>query len=449
MPTLLTWLLAAAPFALGASTATMLLRRQISSGGLYGLIAACGGLLGYLGWVGVLLAGPRFGVNLLSDTGIYLTAALGIVALFPLVTQTAKLGAAPTRPTTIQLLLIAALVGYDVYFINLVSLVPPAGWDTLWSWAEISNSYLSYAASSPTEAWGFQSTHPNTVAILGAWSSWVREFFEAAGPVYAPWFFVFLSAQFAVIGYVKHASGALTPALLAGLALTSLPLLQDHVVVGGYSEIFLMATVICGAATAAIGLQINSKALIVLSLLLAASCIAYKNIGLLYGACVAGGALLVALLNSLKYRTATLIAMGIAATCGVLFLVWLDNQAGSTVSIGSRSLQLQLSNLQGIPLNEYYSLVVNQSFHVAAALLLLPIPFVVRTFKLERGYELLPWVISWLILGMLLASQLTDYGYLYALPGNDTGNSRFSLISIGTAILSLATISKQSDGNAR
>jgi len=62
----------------------------------------------------------------------------------------------------------------------------------------------------------------------------------------------------------------------------------------------------------------------------------------------------------------------------------------------------------------------------------------VRAFKLERGYELLPWVISWLILGMLIASQLTDYGYLYALPGNDTGNSRFSLIFIGCSTLTVA-----------
>ena len=405
------------------------------------LLYGVGGLLGTIGMALVTIAATWIGVNLIS---LWAIVALGLVCvsgaagLYKLRPTPEAAPRAPAREWGFTLLISLALV---ILFAGInawqVLWMPAVGWDTLWSWAEISKSFINTTQADPTPAWVHDQTHPSTVAVIAASATAYIPTSGGVGPVYFSWWLVWLSVLLIIFGYTDAVTKNINASALATVVSASIPLMTNHVILGGYAELFLAAATVGATATLVLSLKEQDEKLALLGLLVALSCATLKNTGFVFSSCIFIG-YTTCLAISRGFGKWVILFATVMGVSGALFILTLPSQS-MTFEMGNRQLILELGNAHLIPRNELISLFYNSSFSIIALLLLAPVitfgaPDWKRSDK-EVSSFFMPWLTSVIILGMLCASQLTDYGFLYATPTNDTGNSRFSLPFVVCALL--------------
>ncbi|MDG2442628.1 MAG: hypothetical protein P8M13_05150 [Luminiphilus sp.] len=318
-------------------------------------------------------------------------------------------------------------------FITFITLnTPTAGWDTLWYWAPISKEFIDVQLQNPPIRWSYSGTHPTTVAIISAWGAgWLAN--QAVITAYTGWVMCWLSITMTVGAYTHLMCKKLSLSLLLAYCVGSLPLLENHVTQGGYAEIFVAGHVAAATALLSIGAKNKDNRLLILGLILAVTTLALKNIGWLYGLAVIAGVFLS------HHQTFTLRFQAlILALLTLAFFATGWHSGDIEFRLGNRTLIVEPSNAAQIFINQCYMLFVNSSFSIVPLLFLVALGLSWRPINTHDQYLLdAPLVVAAAILGFLTLSQFTDYGFLYALPHNDTGNSR---LSIPFAVVSVMTI---------
>ena len=117
------------------------------------------------------------------------------------------------------------------------------------------------------------------------------------------------------------------------------------------------------------------------------------------------------------------------APCVAVLAIFVIDSMGIEMQIKMRYRDLlivQPENLYSIPRNEFFSLILNSSFSVVPLALALSLANFFFENKIELGYRYLA-VLFWGLFLFVIFSQLTYYGYVYAIPERDTGNTRFTL----------------------
>lgn len=431
--TLLVWLSAIGPWVFTGGLALFLTKRTPLGGGARLVVFSAASMLGALWVSGLALMMMALGASLLVEVSIFLFAALGLVGLVLLITSLYFLHKSPPKTYSLRsmssytpsfALLVPLLV---VLTVNgfLVTQVPAFGWDVLWSWAEISNDFIQANRVGNPEPWTLDSTHPSTVSIIAGISGWIGGSLAQAGPAFPAWYLVWLSLSLCVIGFTAHTTGGWFIPVLVGLIVSCVPLLQNHVVIGGYADLFIAGSVTSGVALISLGQREHSWRLMTFGCLISASCIFYKNTGVLYGLIPIMSLAIASLLAKLSRRAMAGLFFGFLAV--VIIIVLLLSQSDLSFKFGNRMLEFDAGNLVGITENQLHSMFINQSYSTLSWLLVFPLFLVISNKGGLRVEELTIWLSCLGLLGFFCLSQLTEYGYLYARPGNDTGNSRLSL----------------------
>lgn len=413
-----------------------------------------GGVSGLLGFGLLSIVATKFGLSLFQPSGVLLVIFLFldvVLAFFafheaknPIKNSASINHVKASRGFSVLLFLI--LITTVGVICQMAWVTPAAGWDTLDSWARIAGRFIESNQVIDVQPWAHARTHPSTTAVIAAWSAWSRDQTSSLGPVYFPWWLVWLSILFIVYGYTSVVTQSMLISLLAASVGATLPLLTNHTVLGGYAEIFLAATAVGSAALLSLGQLMKNWRFIAAGLIFSFTTGFYKNTGVIFSACIIVGWLLSHLMT-LGYGRKILVGL-ILAGIGVfgMLLLW-DGFAGTMFKFGTRKLVVQPENLWLIPRNELYILFNNGSFNILPLFLLFPItlllqPRAVFTDKNTAGATLTPWMVSLSVLAFLAGVQLTEYGFLYASPGGDTGNSRLTLAAIVCLILSIGWLVK-------
>ena len=376
--------------------------------------------------LGLVLA--SFGINIFSTTTVVLLLVAIAVLGWLNRPQRLKATIAVRFAPAVFLCLFSCLF----IFLSFVAFTLPAsGWDTLWHWAPISVELLQTQTQEPPISWHYSGTHPATVAAISAWwAAWYPGGEWTIG--FGAWILCWISASVAVGSYVYATCRNLTISLFAAYIVASMPLLENHALQGGYAEIFIVCHVVISAALLNIGAKKRDKFLLALGLLVATGTIALKNIGWLYGLAV-----IVGLIIS-HYRLFTPLVQTLAlAVIAFIFIGISQHDENIQFFFGNRTLSLEMTNTGQIFTNQIYALFVNSSFSIAPLLFFTALGLSWTASGGQQNYSELPLVAAAFTLGFLTLSQFTDYGFLYALPQSDTGNSR---LSIPFAAMSIMTI---------
>lgn len=434
------------PWLAGGMVLSVVFANTAQKPGYLALLLGVGGLLGTIGSALLTIMATWVGVSLLTPGPLI---ALGLIALASAI-RLAQLWSTPrTVPdgntpklgiiALASFALISAIAAINAWQ---VAWVPTTSWDTLWSWAEIAKRFIETTQAHSITGWVHNETHPSTIAIVSTWAATHLPNTAGIGASYFSWWLVWLSIVITVYGYTRALTDNRNASALTAAASASVPLLTNHALLGGYAEIFLAASVAGATALLALSLKEHNRGLALLGLILALSCIALKNTGFIFSGCVVLGYLVCLAINHGFAKWLIGLTAVLAVSAG-LFVITAGEQP-PTFEIGSRQLTLKLTNAAFILRNELISLFYNASFSIAALLLIAPLMIFGSAGGPQKNIELasllMPWLTSLILLGMLCASQLTDYGFLYAIPGNDTGNSRLSLPLIICALLILGPL---------
>ena len=203
--------------------------------------------------------------------------------------------------------------------------------------------------------------------------------------------------------------------------------------IGGYGEIFVAATVVSSVAMLAGGHHSRNYYMCMCGLLLLVSCAAYKNVGYVYTLAVVASFVLFLLVaqaekaGNTKHVVGIVIVVALISVFGLFLLV-----PEHGVTVGTRVLIFDQSYVGGIFRNELYSKIINQSFHIA----FVPILIAILCIFLDQNSPLRPTALAVASLyTILIAAQLSEYGFSHATPENDTGNSRFSIVFVCCSFL--------------
>lgn len=334
-----------------------------------------------------------------------------------------------------------SLVGFVALFFHWS--LPASGWDTLSFWADVSGRFLEHIASqsvNPFTTWGHR--HPHTLAMLAAWSGWVTEVLVARPSGYWPWLGAWLGSGLIVYGFAQNIGMHRTQSLTLMVILLSIPLVENHQLIGGYAELHVGHGLLAAGSLIAIGLARENHSLIFSGVILSLSIIFLKNTGIVYAAIpifsylaifsmARGTRVIFVILFFITTAVALISTIEFPILSNILHISW----ESARVYIAGRELEFADVNWLAVSGNMIFSQLKNQSFSMMFLCFIL-------CFSGARKDEALLFIQLCVGVGLaaLIASQFTTYGFQYATPWRDTGNSRFSLPVMMLVPLSLALL---------
>lgn len=425
------------PWLMGTTLAANVALRSAWSPGAGFVLAGAGGILGYLLLALAVYLADLAGFSLFS---LPFVLCLGAATLCSAVFMLAALRKAAF---SFDRRLVWPLVLFSLYACWLAAahlLLPVQSWDVLGSWGYQAVDFIAHTTG-PLEASfePFWKKHPLTLYLVIAWSSWLSSFSDAGLGALVPWLLCAYSMALIAGGYAWYRSRSPVVALLAALSLVSLPLLENHILLPGYGELFLAAALVSACALMALAMAERSAVLLALGMVSACSAAYLKNTGVAYAAIpLAAWAVALLFVHSRKALLALIVIFGAS-----VYWVW---QSGIAVDVGpvvlsfdadvkalrfgGHRLVLDLPGWSTYFSTELTSRLLNQSFQVAFlvfALAWAASPLALQRERTDQKLYLFLLLACTFVFVLLSLSLLTDYGLRYATPGADTGHSRFSL----------------------
>ena len=175
-----------------------------------------------------------------------------------------------------------------------------------------------------------------------------------------------------------------------------------------------------------------------MGLLVSTLAVSLKNTGVVYAFIPWLATALVLLGKQAKTATALLLFLGVVGAGLLVFgfdiklagvrTAWLPD-TGRLIFAGYNQVITQYP-LASVAINEWHSLVLNQSFSLAALLLILGIISLRssdRDARHDTGVQLVVLAAIGTLLALIVSQIFLPQGFHFAVPGNDTGNSRFSI----------------------
>lgn len=416
-----------------------------------------GGLLGYLVLAYALWALDMLGLPALSPP---LIATLAVSSLLSAWFTRGIWAKRPVRGTPwsgTERILLAILVALFVVALYLQYHTPLFAWDGLNYWVSKAGLFIAHSTNLQESAgYTHAHKHPGTIVMIAAWAGWVGSIMhQQVWPT--PWLLCMASICLMAAAYVYRGSGDKFAALITALLLATMPLVAHHYLATGYAELWLGAVILAGTLLAAMGLNDKRHGVLTSGLLVCGLALTIKNTGAAYAlipwlatALILFGSRLkigIPLLLVLAALAAAPIFLGFDVTIAGVRSAWLPDE--SRLVFAGYNNVLQLYPLTDVAINEWYSLIVNQSFSMAALLFVFTLASFAgkdRHITIDSSLSMIVVTAGGLLLMLVVSQLLLPHGFRYAVPGNDTGNSRFSipfaLLVVPAALLALARLLK-------
>ena len=211
--------------------------------------AGVGGVLGYLLWAYAILGAARLGIALLQPASIALLCLF--IALAGRRAFTTLLNGHYPKFSTIERALMLLLLGLFALAVYL-QYTPLFGWDGLDSWQLKASRFIENSQEQDFKSLDYWQRHPKTVWLIAAWAGWAGQLTGASFWT-APWILCGVSISLIGAGFVYAQTSNSTLALACAVVLATLPLLENHMVIAGYAEIWLCALLMSGVFISALG----------------------------------------------------------------------------------------------------------------------------------------------------------------------------------------------------
>ena len=415
------------------------------------IFAAVGGLVGYLVIAVLIKADQALIYPILESTS---WPVFAFWTSLPVIVHVAIIFFKSHTFSTLDkrsLALVLATAVYSLWMVYCHALLPTQGWDALGHWTDSPIALIEHVRDgNPIDELEIWKKHPLTGVFIVAWTGHSR--LAAAGSwVFAPWLTVHLSIVLILAFTSFYFSRSKSIAFVIGYLTTSTPLLENHALLGGYIEILVTAFLVGSISMILIGLESKTKLGIFIGILLAIIPSFLKNIGPMYSLLPLGALATVSLLDYFKERPHLFhFFLSILILFIICILYFALNHGFKTTFLGSelgfepnvwrpiflfgRRMSFSEISPELFSVIWFYSLIVNLSFSIIWLLFLFSL-FMKSEGSQERKSAV--WFMTIVIaFGFILLSLslLLDAGLIHAIPGQDTGHSRF-LIPISTMIL--------------
>lgn len=318
---------------------------------------------------------------------------------------------------------------------------PVFGWDALKFWMPAAVDLIE-VGSQPDRGWesakAFQHRHMATVPAIYAWSAWVFERFSQHLMTFnIGLHFAFFLAVFAAYHW-RSATGKLSFSVLGAAALLTLPLMENHVLISGYAEIWLACYLAAAATAGVVYLEESTRRNLLLFVSLTSSLALLKNIGFIFALSLGISMCLIKLKAQQAQitiniaRSAKARALGYTSLFTLLLALCITvfNSQGVEYDLAGRVLKLQLNNPLEVLAFQANALIFNSSYSLLVFLFLISLCLWVRQkkeTKLNNPQDLLFFTTISLYLMYSFGQIFTDYIYFYSSPNRDTSGSRLFL----------------------
>ena len=328
------------------------------------------------------------------------------------------------------------------------SRLPIFGWDAVDFWTAYAGDFLNYSSQGITEPfdyWNYK--HPRTVSYIQILSYGFWPGSELQIPLVA---INLLAVALPIYGFlnlwpVQQPKAQLV--LVAILAVYSIPLLENHINISGYAEIYIFSLIlVCSSLIALSRFFLEPHRVIAVAYISALLLVTLKTLGPYLVALLILAHLIVVV--KLTLREGVLVSL---AGTSLIFLIYVYgfsfSLAGQTVSLepsfqsvmmGGWNMQLRINSLKDLVAVVSTGFAANSSFSIWFLISITSFLYVLQTkpaFAKEAT-----WIAAYGFSIMLLISlhvALTKYGLDHALPGSDTAFSRFSLAGFAPTIIVL------------
>lgn len=432
--------IASAPWLAGVTTALYLTWLKKANLGVGLLGAGVGGYLGCLAIIAAVSASTAMKWSFNSALVLFALLLYKVFILF-FVIYTAdfknkmilikKSLQKIKSPSSLLIIICISLVMLSIYQ-HVLS--PVHGWDSIDFWSNTAKRFIDHTQSGSDTKFEYQHRHPLAVSLLTAWVASAS--FQLAGfsSGYWPWFLLWISAGLIVAGFSSLIGLSIFVSFLLGLVTITVPLFENHSLIPGYADFIVAVGFLAAAAVQALSLERpQNKSIFMLGLILSGALLFFKNTGFFYSF------ILLANLFAYKFNIfkIEIVLFFLVAFSLFLYKIYLGDFAMleipfvGYVDIHEKSAFLFKKKLSivgqapaDVTINQIYALLINLSFSIHFVIFLFSTLLVGKACGRTHRY-----LSSCFFLGIifLTLSQFTDHGFIYAVPGNDTGNSRFTL----------------------
>lgn len=333
---------------------------------------------------------------------------------------------------------------------------PVFGWDALKFWMPAAVELIETGSQNDIQwssAAAFQHRHMATIPSFIAWAGWLfEEFSQQLLSFNAGFHFAFFLAIFAAYHWHK-ATGRVVFGVIGATALLTLPLMENHILISGYSEIWLSCYLVAAATAGVFFLEDSSLKNLLVFLTLGAGIAVLKNIGFIFAAMLVAWAGIVnrrrkqanPTHHKFYARTSRSLAVtgllsGLVALAAALLIM-----DGSEYQIAGRRLTVQVNNPIDVLAFQVNALISNASY----SLLIFLFTISAALWRQQRQINspaasqdfMFLTVVSFYL--MYSSGQLfTDYIYFYSAPTTDTSGSRLFLPIAALAMMCAPSIER-------
>lgn len=363
-------------------------------------------------------------------------------------------GTAQTWTSRAMVVIGAALsLLYLAFSLFIVSLAPISAWDVLGAWSFQATQFIEQGLVSGTITNYGSGNHPATATSYLGWSAWAASLGRADHGGLLNWLLAALMLSMAIAQILRDTFGR-SVYLLCPLFVLCAPLLENHVGLAGYSEIWLTLVATCAVILIAESVETGNSGTLLFGISCAALVIFTRKTGIANLVCILLALLCaktlfhlsplkrILLLGSLIGAITILIVFGFSTTILGRDLIW--TPADMTLQFAGRTISIALYPIDAVIKNEIVSKFSNLSFGIYfIAIIASSLSLLMEGYKSSLSgrhktaaaalFLVLNFYGYWAVL--FLSQLLSADGFSAAIPGNDTGNSRFSLPLVGSGLV--------------
>lgn len=307
-----------------------------------------------------------------------------------------------------------------------VILQPYPAWDMMPYWGRIAVELLE-KAESDNDALSLigAERHPLTLNYVLALMANAGPSNLSLGTVY--WFYCGIGLGSLTYLWSLRTTMDISFSLLIAYACASIPLVQNHLALGGYAELPMAMSMLAALVALRLGFAENSRIMILLGCCHLAMLVVLKNVGFVYATVIALSFGVDFFAKKIPAGSRwILISLPFLAICSLPQWWFL-----SDLKVGSRLLELRPFPYSGLSENFLQAVIINSSFGTFIVGAVICILLTLRSGGArDKNFMSL---CTTLLLSVILGAQYFDYGYRYATPLNDTGFSRFVVPIAGLA----------------
>lgn len=358
--------------------------------------------------------------------------------------------------------LIASWLGTIVLFnLHQVWHNPAIAWDTLWMWSSEANDQLSRALGNEPSL-TVSSSHPATVVLISLWHAyWSKGTFA----LYAPWGLAYIGILLTSLGLVHKLTKNAIASLGFTAVLASAPMIESHVALGGYADIWLFYGALLAISVAMLGNVTTNFTYLSFGALILISLAFLKNSGFASAIVIVLGIIFAGLagrqrwitlgLFSAVFSIISLYVIMFGIDLNLSFLSFSYDPNVGRIAIGSRSesffTAISNTNTHEIFHNLAYAWLWSSSysFIFGVSLITLPFSLVIAISQGNQKGAIFPSCALWFFIFFFFAQYYSNYFLVHSRPSLDTGLTRFSHVIFWLCTISLTIISQRKSHSRR